>query len=68
MPPEYLKGIITPMSDIFSLGVIICEIITGHRDYPDDIRKSSTVFIERVRYISIKMVLNTLIYILPIII
>jgi serine/threonine protein kinase len=49
MPPEYLKGIITPMSDIFSLGVIICEIITGHRDYPYDIRKSSTVFIEQVR-------------------
>ena len=40
---------ITPMWDIFSLGVIICEVITGHRDYTDDIRSTSTVFIEHVR-------------------
>ncbi|XP_037457454.1 uncharacterized protein LOC119328581 isoform X3 [Triticum dicoccoides] len=46
MPPEYLRGIITPMSDIFSLGVIILEVITGHRDYPYDIRASSKDFIE----------------------
>ncbi|XBH74852.1 hypothetical protein VPH35_101723 [Triticum aestivum] len=46
MPLEYLRGIITPMSDIFGLGVIIMEVITGHRDYPYDIRKSSTEFIE----------------------
>ncbi|XBI87642.1 hypothetical protein VPH35_025696 [Triticum aestivum] len=48
MPPEYVdRGIITPMSDIFSLGVIIMEVITGHRDYPYDIKKSSEDFIER---------------------
>uniref|UniRef100_A0ACD5WD24 Uncharacterized protein n=2 Tax=Avena sativa TaxID=4498 RepID=A0ACD5WD24_AVESA len=52
MPPEYLRGIITPMSDIFSLGVIIMEVITGHREYPYDIRRSSE-FIERVRKISL---------------
>uniref|UniRef100_A0ACD6A7T8 Uncharacterized protein n=1 Tax=Avena sativa TaxID=4498 RepID=A0ACD6A7T8_AVESA len=46
MPPEYLRGIITPMSDIFSLGVIIMEVITGHKEYPYDIRTSSE-FIER---------------------
>ncbi|XP_020160812.1 uncharacterized protein [Aegilops tauschii subsp. strangulata] len=46
MAPEYLRGIITPMSDIFSLGVIILEVITGHRDYPYDIRSSSKEFIE----------------------
>ncbi|XBI86487.1 hypothetical protein VPH35_094432 [Triticum aestivum] len=46
MPPEYVRGIITPMSDIFSLGVIIMEVITGHRDYPYDIRESSMEFIE----------------------
>uniref|UniRef100_A0ACD5YMH4 Uncharacterized protein n=1 Tax=Avena sativa TaxID=4498 RepID=A0ACD5YMH4_AVESA len=46
MPPEFLRGIITPMWDIFSLGVIIMEIITGHRDYPRDIRKSAKGFIE----------------------
>ncbi|CAM0878347.1 unnamed protein product [Alopecurus aequalis] len=47
MPPEYIRGIITPMWDIFSLGVIIWEIITGDKDYPTDIRKNSTCFIER---------------------
>ncbi|VAH40272.1 unnamed protein product [Triticum turgidum subsp. durum] len=53
MALEYqLRGIITPMADIFSLGVIIMEVITGHRKYPypDDIRKSSKDFIERVRH------------------
>jgi serine/threonine protein kinase len=35
MAPEYInRGIITTKSDIFSLGVIIIEIITGHRNYP----------------------------------
>ncbi|XP_048554086.1 cysteine-rich receptor-like protein kinase 43 [Triticum urartu] len=48
MSPEYqLRGKITPMADIFSLGVIIMEIITGHRDYPYDIRKSSKDFIKQ---------------------
>uniref|UniRef100_A0ACD5WHQ9 Uncharacterized protein n=1 Tax=Avena sativa TaxID=4498 RepID=A0ACD5WHQ9_AVESA len=46
MPPEYLRGIITPMFDIYSLGVIIMEVITGHRDYPYEIKKSSAEFIE----------------------
>ncbi|KAF7105392.1 hypothetical protein CFC21_106205 [Triticum aestivum] len=36
MAPEFLHGgTITPKSDIFSLGVIILEVITGRRDYPD---------------------------------
>uniref|UniRef100_A0A8R7R9A2 Protein kinase domain-containing protein n=1 Tax=Triticum urartu TaxID=4572 RepID=A0A8R7R9A2_TRIUA len=36
MAPEFiLGGKITPKSDIFSLGVIILEVVTGHRDYPD---------------------------------
>ncbi|KAI4986742.1 hypothetical protein ZWY2020_019372 [Hordeum vulgare] len=52
MLPEYLlRGIITTMSDVFCLGVIIMEVITGHRDYPRDIRTSSTEFIEFVRKI-----------------
>ncbi|KAK1612496.1 hypothetical protein QYE76_036169 [Lolium multiflorum] len=47
MPPEYIQGgTITPMSDIFSLGVIILELVTGHRDYPDVTRTSSEDFIE----------------------
>lgn len=35
MAPEYLiQGIVSMKADIFSLGVIIIEIITGRRDYP----------------------------------
>jgi serine/threonine protein kinase len=35
MAPEYIhEGIITPKSDIFSLGVIIMELIIGDRNYP----------------------------------
>jgi serine/threonine protein kinase len=35
MAPEYLiQGVISIKADIFSLGVIIIEIVTGHRDYP----------------------------------
>uniref|UniRef100_A0A453TDP1 Protein kinase domain-containing protein n=1 Tax=Aegilops tauschii subsp. strangulata TaxID=200361 RepID=A0A453TDP1_AEGTS len=44
--PEYFRGIITPKSDIFSLGVVILEVITGHRNYPYDIRRSSEDFIK----------------------
>jgi hypothetical protein len=56
MALEYLeRGIIKPMADIFSLGVIIMEVITGHRKYPypDEIRTSSKDFIERVRQMSL---------------
>jgi serine/threonine protein kinase len=55
MSPEFLRGIITPMSDIFSLGVIIMEVITGHRDYPYDIRKDSEGFIVFVRQIRLNL-------------
>ncbi|KAM0909191.1 hypothetical protein ACQ4PT_014962 [Festuca glaucescens] len=35
MAPEYInQGLITKKADIFSLGVIIIEIVTGRRDYP----------------------------------
>jgi len=47
MAPEYLqRGIISPKSDIFSLGVIILELITGHKDYPDATTTSLVDFIE----------------------
>ncbi|GJN35249.1 hypothetical protein PR202_gb23999 [Eleusine coracana subsp. coracana] len=52
MAPEYVeKGIITKKLDVFSLGVIIIEIITGHKDYPEpgETGTSSQEFIERVR-------------------
>jgi len=49
MAPEYLhKGIITKKSDIFSLGVIVIEIITGRRDGPDSTGMSIPDFIENV--------------------
>ncbi|KAM0909178.1 hypothetical protein ACQ4PT_014955 [Festuca glaucescens] len=36
MAPEYInQGLITKKADIFSLGVIIIEIVTGRRDYPN---------------------------------
>ncbi|CAM0914147.1 unnamed protein product [Alopecurus aequalis] len=49
MAPEYLHtGTLTPESDIFSLGVIILEVVTGHRDYPVVVtnKTSSDDFIE----------------------
>ncbi|KAM0823968.1 hypothetical protein ACQ4PT_070515 [Festuca glaucescens] len=47
MAPEYIhEGTITRKSDIFSLGVIIMELIMGHRDYPVVAETSSECFIE----------------------
>uniref|UniRef100_A0A453EFP7 Serine-threonine/tyrosine-protein kinase catalytic domain-containing protein n=1 Tax=Aegilops tauschii subsp. strangulata TaxID=200361 RepID=A0A453EFP7_AEGTS len=50
MALEYLHGgTVTAKSDILSLGVIILEVITGHKDYPDVTRTSSERFVELVR-------------------
>jgi serine/threonine protein kinase len=51
MAPEYLeKGVITKKFDIFSLGVIIIEIITGLKDYPtDETETTSQQYIDLVR-------------------
>ncbi|XP_037430960.1 putative receptor-like protein kinase At4g00960 [Triticum dicoccoides] len=47
MPPEiFHRGTVTSKSDIFSLGVIIMEVITGRRDYPDVTRESPDDYIE----------------------
>jgi hypothetical protein len=43
------------MSDIFSLGVIIMEVIMGHRDYPYDLKASSEEFTNTVRYHTFEM-------------
>lgn len=52
MALEYLHGgTITPKLDIFSLGVITMEVVTGHRDYPDVTRTPSDDFIELLRKI-----------------
>jgi serine/threonine protein kinase len=37
MPPEYVDNLLlSKESDIYSLGVIIVEIVTGHRKYPEE--------------------------------
>ena len=36
MAPETFDGKITIKSDIYSLGIIIINILTGIRGYPDD--------------------------------
>jgi serine/threonine protein kinase len=53
MAPEYIeKGVITKKFDIFSLGVIIIEIITGRKDYPtDETETRSQQYIDLVRYL-----------------
>ncbi|KAF7104950.1 hypothetical protein CFC21_105812 [Triticum aestivum] len=49
MAPEYLiRGVVSNKADIFSLGVILIEIITGDRDYPyfhhDSSQRDATTF------------------------
>jgi serine/threonine protein kinase len=36
MAPEFYGGKITFASDIYSLGVIIMELLTGVKGYPED--------------------------------
>ena len=36
MPPESFGGKYSFASDIYSLGVIIVEILTGQKGYPED--------------------------------
>ena len=60
MAPEYLiRGVVSNKADIFSLGVILLEIITGDRDYPyfhhDRSQRDATTFqqfTEKVRWIN----------------
>ncbi|VAI93787.1 unnamed protein product [Triticum turgidum subsp. durum] len=53
MAPEYsIQGIVSMKADIFSLGVIIIEIITGHRDYPSyrlDSPQSTSISFQQYR-------------------
>ena len=52
MAPEYIdKGLISAKADIFSLGVIIMELMTGSRDYPWGSEADSRHFVETVRWI-----------------
>jgi serine/threonine protein kinase len=50
MAPEYMaNGLITTKSDTFSLGVIIIELMTGRREYPQSNERPYDHFIENVR-------------------
>jgi len=50
MAPEYIwQGVVSRQADIYSLGVIIIEIITGHRVNPLDNVSSCHYFVELVR-------------------
>ncbi|KAF8641904.1 hypothetical protein HU200_067614 [Digitaria exilis] len=42
MAPEFCRGTISMKSDVYSLGVVITEILTGHKGYPqiDNVLKS----------------------------
>ncbi|KAK1661975.1 hypothetical protein QYE76_050134 [Lolium multiflorum] len=54
MAPEYIhEGTITPKSDIFSLGVIIMELIMGDRNYPSVAEASLEGFIELIGLICV---------------
>ncbi|PUZ61466.1 hypothetical protein GQ55_4G279300 [Panicum hallii var. hallii] len=49
MAPEYIwESIISPMADIYSLGVIIIEIITGHKYGPSGTETFCRDFVESV--------------------
>ncbi|KAL6638409.1 hypothetical protein ACP70R_023904 [Stipagrostis hirtigluma subsp. patula] len=49
MAPEYInRGMITKKLDIFSLGVIIVEIVTGNREYPYEAGVSIQKYIQHV--------------------
>ena len=49
MTPEYLMdGLITTKSDMFSLGVIIMELLIGSRDYPQSSEAPFGHFVENV--------------------
>ena len=50
MTPEYVNsGIITTESDIFSLGVLIVEIVTGEKCDSNRTDHSSRSFVQKVR-------------------
>ncbi|KAF8730986.1 hypothetical protein HU200_016866 [Digitaria exilis] len=51
MAPEYFANeLVSTTADIFSLGVIIIELMTGHRDYPST-EESHEQFVEKFLFI-----------------
>lgn len=50
MAPEYcLRGEISTKSDIYSLGILMLEIVTGKKNHQSIRNKSGEIFIEDVR-------------------
>ena len=66
MAQEYIDhGIISYKADIFSLGVIITEIITGRRDYPNISETTETSlkhYTDKVRSVLLHAVIFYLTY------
>ena len=66
MAQEYIdQGIISSKADIFSLGVIIIEIITGRRDYPNISETTETSlkhYTDKVRSVLLHAVILYLTY------
>jgi coatomer subunit beta' len=50
MPPEYIEfQVISDAFDIFSLGIIITKIITGHEGYSSIADMAPAKFVKQVR-------------------
>uniref|UniRef100_A0A0A9F3L7 Protein kinase domain-containing protein n=1 Tax=Arundo donax TaxID=35708 RepID=A0A0A9F3L7_ARUDO len=50
MAPEYIfGGVISPMADIYCLGIIIVQMITGHKVGPSGTEAFCRDFVETVR-------------------
>lgn len=52
MPPEFNSRVITRAYDIYSLGVIIMEILTGEKGYhrTEDVRTIYSMFKDKRHY------------------
>lgn len=59
MPPEFISGVIRHTYDIYSLGVIIMEILTGKKGYhqTEDVRAIYAMFKDKNAWVMKKIIL-----------